>query len=213
MENLLHNDNPALFTSKEMGIPVTEFEELQVKIQLKLKHLYDAGKVIFIPGNTPSLKNQYEIINLYNTTSHCHSAKVFRVKDNFGTLRAYCSVCKKEVNLKVARMAHKPIIKDYLEKTEGYFLQNKVRFLNLTRGIYKPIILLFFYVRDSRRSFDYHNAHHIILDRFRDFHFIPDDDMNNVMAIPLGYIVDPKHPGVYIIVMSNQILSIIYDNL
>lgn len=66
-----------------------------------------------------------------------------------------------------------------------------------------PVIVCFHFVRNSRRSFDFNNATHIILDLLVAHKIIEDDSMDYV--IPQCYWKDSKHytydknnPGVYI---------------
>ena len=60
-----------------------------------------------------------------------------------------------------------------------------------------------FFVRDSKRRFDYINACQIVADMMVDEGWIDDDDSSNFVPIFLGYSVDKKNPGVYILPMAN----------
>ena len=56
----------------------------------------------------------------------------------------------------------------------------------------------FYFIRDSKRKFDYINAAQLPLDLMQDYDWIDDDDANNVIPVFLGYEVDKKNPGVRI---------------
>ena len=66
-----------------------------------------------------------------------------------------------------------------------------------------PIKMGFHFVRNSNRSFDFHNAVQILADLMVAHDYIEDDDMDHFLPVPLKlkgkwYSVDKDNPGVYI---------------
>ena len=60
-----------------------------------------------------------------------------------------------------------------------------------------------FFVRDSKRRFDYINACQIVADLMVDEGWIEDDDSTNFVPVFLGFSVDKKNPGVFIVPLKN----------
>jgi hypothetical protein len=66
-----------------------------------------------------------------------------------------------------------------------------------------PIVVGFHFVRDSNRRWDFHNAVQILADLFVAHGFLPDDDVEHLIPVPLlcrgkWYSLDQRSPGVYI---------------
>jgi hypothetical protein len=202
------SDENILFSLEEMGIPLTEWDSLQAKIREKLF----LNNSFFFPGNTPSLKNSKEILQIYTSTSQCCHAPVMRFKQG-KILRSICSACKKPVNLKRAILGPSKPVREYRDTHQGVFLQNKPRFIEEAKKHTLPLLLGFYYIRDSERKFDYSNAAHILLDMMRDAGYFADDDCDTVMDYPLGYHVDKKRAGAYVVIMNNSFFRTLIDYL
>ena len=65
----------------------------------------------------------------------------------------------------------------------------------------KPYKIELFFIRDSRRRFDYINAAQIIFDLMQEYGYIEDDDSTNVIPIFRGFEVDQARAGVTIEVL------------
>jgi len=191
-------DNQMLFTSEEMGLSISEWEHIQKDLREKLF----LRTSFFFPGNTPSLKNSKEILQIYNTSSNCCHTPVMRLKQGTRMI-ALCSSCKKPVALKKPILGPSKPVREYRDSHLGDFLKNKPRFILESKKYSKPYLLGFYYIRDSERKFDYSNAAHILLDMMKQSGYFEDDDCDTIMDYPLGYHVDKIKAGAYVIFLPN----------
>lgn len=69
-----------------------------------------------------------------------------------------------------------------------------------------PYNIAFYFVRDSRRRFDYNNASQVLLDLMQEEHvqWLPNDDTIIVTPFFIGTHVDAKNPGVYITIVPQE---------
>lgn len=136
---------------------------------------------IFIPGNVPSSKNS----KIKTEKGVFHSKTVRKYLSFLGI--SHFSTSKKEVkHLKTKES----IFKDQVEKLKGQLGE-------------PPHRIGFHFVRDSRRSFDFHNAVQIIADLLVSYNIIEDDDMDHFIPLPYKrkgnyYTISKEQPGVYI---------------
>ena len=122
----------------------------------------------WIDGNVPSQKNSKEIVRI-----------------------------KKDGRERILLVSSKNV--QYYRKTRAIFLRNdRYSFLESARDKGRPLFVGFYFVRDSKRIFDYHNAVHVIADMMVEEGWIVDDCMNEMVPVFLGYCVDKSKPGVYI---------------
>ena len=196
----------SLFPPEQMGITFNEWEKVQLEIREKLF----LKNSFFFPGNTPSLKNSKEILQIYAKNSTCCHAPILRLKSS-GKLIAICSKCKKTVNLKRPILAPSKTVVEYKANYASSFLANKQRFKEELKRRSKPYLLGFYFVRDSNRTFDYGNAKHILLDMMVEFEYFEDDNADIIMDFPLGYCIDKNRPGAYVVIMDNNFLKQIID--
>lgn len=75
----------------------------------------------------------------------------------------------------------------------------KKSFQKLFEGERKPLKVGLYFVRDSRRRFDYINVCQVIADLMVKYEWIEDDSAEYFIPIFLGYHVDKKKAGVIII--------------
>lgn len=111
-----------------------------------------SGDCFYIPGNTASSKNSKEI--------------GFYFQKNKVTGK----------NDKVNILVDSKVTQRYRKETRGYWLQNKVPFLNQTRHLPIPLSIEFTFIRDSMRIFDFINACQVLADTMKDNGYFPDDD-------------------------------------
>ena len=143
--------------------------------------------MIFIPNNVPSLKNS----KVATTVGMGQNKKTVLLPSK--TVKKYLQkmgIQKYSPKGSVDEYATRPNI--FRESVGDYF-----------EGIQLPVRVKFFFVRDSRRKFDFHNAVQIIADLLVAHGFIPDDNMDCFVPYPMtsngrDYAVDPKHPGVWL---------------
>lgn len=88
--------------------------------------------------------------------------------------------------------------RNYEKNTAEYWLTLKSTFKDIFSGIY-PKRIGFYFVRDSRRRFDYINACQILADLMTEYGWIEDDDVDHFNPFFLGYHHDKEKSGVYLI--------------
>ena len=93
------------------------------------------------------------------------------------------------------------IVRKYIEKSEMDWRFNKTEFFKMLKGKEKPYKIELYFIRDSRRKFDYINAAQIIFDLMQEYGYIEDDDSTNVIPIFKGFEVDKVRAGVEIEVL------------
>jgi hypothetical protein len=134
--------------------------------------------MIFIPGNVPSSKNSKQIV---------------RSKTGIPFL----------TNSKLSY--------NYKKDKKSVFAWFRIRFEKMKLGgpnafsSATPMIYLgFYFVRDSRRKFDFNNASQILCDLMVEHKWIEDDNASFLTPVFLGYEVDTEDPGVYLTVMDGE---------
>lgn len=134
----------------------------------------------FITGNVPSLKNS----KVATSKGVFHSA----------TVRKYLQ--KKGI---AEYSASKKTVKDY--KTRDNIFRKEIEGLKeeLLQHT-KPYKIKFYFIRDSRRKFDYINAVQLPLDLLTAHGIIDDDNCDEVIPVFLGYEVNKNNPGLFIII-------------
>ena len=93
------------------------------------------------------------------------------------------------------------IVRKYIDKSEMDWRFNKTEFFKMLKGKEKPYKIELYFIRDSRRKFDYINAAQIIFDLMQEYGYIEDDDSTNVIPIFKGFEVDKDRTGVKIEVL------------
>ena len=71
----------------------------------------------------------------------------------------------------------------------------------MLKGKEKPYKIELFFIRDSRKRFDYINAAQIVFDLMQEYGYIEDDDSTNIIPIFKGYKIDKIGAGVKIEVL------------
>lgn len=92
-------------------------------------------------------------------------------------------------------------VQKYIKESKVDWLINKNEFLKMLKDKEKPYKIELFFIRDSRRRFDYINAAQIIFDLMQEHGYIEDDDSTNVIPIFKGFEVDKARTGVKIEVL------------
>lgn len=93
------------------------------------------------------------------------------------------------------------LCKSYRKVTNLSWTVFKKKFIRLLEGKKKPFKIGLFFVRDSKRRFDYHNICQIVLDLMVEHNWIDDDNMDEIIPVFEGYEVDKENPGVKIRVL------------
>ena len=129
--------------------------------------------MIFIAGNTPSSKNSKRIITITN----------------------------KKTGKKTTRLINSEVTEKYIKNSKADWVLNKRNFLKMLVGKEKPYRIELYFIRDSRRKFDYINAAQIIFDLMQHYGYIKDDDSQNIIPVFKGFEVDKFRAGVEIRVL------------
>ena len=129
--------------------------------------------MIFIKGNTPSSKNSKRIITITN----------------------------KKTGKKTTRLINSEVTEKYIKNSKADWILNKNNFKKMIKDKEKPHKIELFFIRDSKRKFDYINAAQIIFDLMQEYGYIEDDDSTNVIPIFKGFEVDKARAGVEIRVL------------
>lgn len=173
-------------------------ETTYLLIYEKLRKDIEAKKAFFIPGNVPSSKNSHRIFQMYTGRSTCCGAEYTKTPSKEGTIFT-CRRCGQKT-----QPGKRPIIKKS-ELAEAYFAEKKplyegigYNFVQLIRDKPLPVMLGLFFIRDSKRDFDFNNASQIVQDVMVEYHLLPDDNCNYMMPLPLGQIYGKSIPGVII---------------
>lgn len=155
------------------------------------------SKIIFIPGNVPSLKNS-------------------KVKTSRGIF-ASPTVNKFIRSLGIQTYsASKKYVKGYIDKkSRPNFIEDiKKELKPIIKQKGEPIFIGFHHIRKTKRLFDFSNSVEIIQDLFTAHDIIEDDNVKYMFPIPMTidgklptisnlrtkewYSVDKKNPGVFI---------------
>ncbi len=92
-------------------------------------------------------------------------------------------------------------VQKYIKESKADWLINKNEFLKMLKGKEKPYKVELFFIRDSKRKFDYINAAQIIFDLMQEYGYIQDDDSTNVIPVFKGFEVNKEMAGVKIEVL------------
>lgn len=92
-------------------------------------------------------------------------------------------------------------VQKYIKESKGDWIKNKTEFLKMLKDKEKPYKIELFFIRDSRRRFDYINAAQIIFDLMQEYGYIEDDNSTNIIPVFSGFEVDKARAGVEIRVL------------
>lgn len=93
----------------------------------------------------------------------------------------------------------------YLRLHNKEWALNKDNFKEMVKNEKLPYNLSFYFVRDSKRKFDYINALQLPLDLMVKHNWIEDDNCDIVLPIFKGYEVDKDNPGIYISIIKKGV--------
>ena len=110
---------------------------------------------------------------------------------------------KQFVTLKTGKtlLINSKTVQKYIKESKVDWLINKNEFLKMLKDKEKPYKVKLFFIRDSKRRFDYINAAQIIFDLMQHYGYIEDDDSQNIIPVFKGFEVDKMNAGVEIEVL------------
>ena len=89
----------------------------------------------------------------------------------------------------------------YIKESKADWLINKNEFFKMLKDKEKPYKVELYFIRDSKRRFDYINAAQIVFDLMQEYGYIEDDDSQNIIPVFKGFEVDKTKAGVEISVI------------
>ena len=92
-------------------------------------------------------------------------------------------------------------VQKYIKESKADWILNKNNFKKMIKDKEKPYKIELYFIRDSKRRFDYINAAQIIFDLMQEYGYIDDDDSTNVIPVFKGFEVDKAKAGVEIRVL------------
>ena len=92
-------------------------------------------------------------------------------------------------------------VQSYIRISKADWLVNKNEFLKMLNGKEKPYKIELYFIRDTKKRFDYINVAQIIFDLMQEYGYIEDDDSTNVIPVFKGFEVDKARTGVKIKVL------------
>lgn len=93
-------------------------------------------------------------------------------------------------------------VMDYKKATSIFWAKHQKGFLEATQDLEKPLKIGFYFIRDSKRKFDLVNVAQLPLDLMQEYGWIPDDCMNEIVPVFLGYEVNKDKAGVEITICN-----------
>ena len=98
------------------------------------------------------------------------------------------------------------LARDYRNNTATYYMMYRQKFRALCKRKMKLSEIGLYFVRDSRRKFDFVNLVQTVQDIIVRAEWLPDDNLDEMAPVPVEidgnvYRVDKDHAGVYIIVL------------
>ena len=110
---------------------------------------------------------------------------------------------KQFVTLKTGKklLLNSKTVQNYIKDSKADWLINKNGFLKMLKGKEKPYKVELFFIRDSKRRFDYINAAQIVFDLMQEYGYIENDDSTNIIPVFKGFEVDKTRAGVEIEVL------------
>lgn len=135
---------------------------------------------IFIPGNVPSSKNSKSKYGVFSKSvqKYLHKLGIQKFSSSKRNVTGY----KRRPNLFPGYVVG---LREYIEQQD------------------KPIVMYFYFIRDSKRRCDFNNLNQIICDLLQAHRIIEDDSMDYLIPMPLKisgkwYSIDKERAGVII---------------
>jgi len=91
----------------------------------------------------------------------------------------------------------------YKRNTHLLWELNRNKFLEMIKDKPKPYFIGMYFIRDSKRKFDFQNACQLPFDLMQKYGWLENDDSSSVVPVFLGYHVDKSSCGVQITVLKN----------
>ncbi len=93
-------------------------------------------------------------------------------------------------------------VQNYLKIHELEWVQARRDWSRMSAGVDFPIKVGFYFIRDSKRKFDFINAAQLPCDLMVKHGWIEDDDMSHLIPVFLGYEVNKENAGIKICILK-----------
>ena len=93
-------------------------------------------------------------------------------------------------------------VENYLEQYEIQYKLYANKFKEMIKDKKKPYYIGFFFIRNSKRKFDYNNLTQLPQDLMVKYNWLDDDNADYIVPIGLGYTVDKAKAGLIITVLD-----------
>lgn len=103
---------------------------------------------------------------------------------------------------KDGKIINSELVRKWYSKTVPFWLNNKARFLLQLKDKEPPYHIVFYFVRDSKRKFDYINALQVIQDTMQKYGWLQDDNCDNIIPYFKPYRVNKEKAGCYLQVIN-----------
>ena len=100
-------------------------------------------------------------------------------------------------------------VRNYLKNYEIYWRSNLNNWKSIIQNIEPPYRVGFYFVRDTKRKFDYNNISQICTDLMKKHGWLEDDNLDCIIPYFLGSHVDKENSGAYIFLLSENLVKMI----
>ena len=95
-------------------------------------------------------------------------------------------------------------VENYLEQYEIQYKLYANKFKEMIKDKKKPYYIGFFFIRNSKRKFDYNNLTQLPQDLMVKYKWLEDDNADYIVPIGLGYTVNKAKAGLIITVLDTK---------
>ena len=95
-------------------------------------------------------------------------------------------------------------VENYLEQYEIQYKLYANKFKEMIKDKKKPYYIGFYFIRNSKRKFDYNNLTQLPQDLMVKYKWLDDDNADYIVPIGLGYIVNKAKAGLIITVLDTK---------